>query len=339
MPAPKNRDIRLRRRPSGLPQLEDFELHETPLPTPGPGQILVKNLWMSVDPYMRGRMSDRKSYAAPYQIGETLTGGAIGRVMSGNDRFAAGDHVLSQAGWREWFVSDGADLRKIDPRLAPVQAHLGVLGMPGLTAYAGLTRIGALKPEDRVFVSAAAGAVGSVACQIARAAGCEIVVGSTGKDEKRDWLASLGIEAFNYRDSDDLSETIATHMPSGIDLYFENVGGAHLEAALDNMRENGRIVVCGLIDQYNSPDPPPGPRNLVHVLARRLTMRGFIVIDHFDLYDRFLEHMAKWIGQGKIQWRETIADGIESAPSALIGLFHGDNIGKMLVKLAEDEQP
>ncbi len=334
----KNRDIRLRRRPSGLPGPGDFELVESPIPSAGRGQILVRNLFMSVDPYMRGRMSDRKSYAAPYQVGEVMQGGAVGRVVTGNERFAAGDHVLSQNGWREWFVSDGADLVKIDPAVAPIQAYLGALGMPGLTAYAGLTRIGEIKPEDRVFVSGAAGAVGSIAIQIARAKGCRIVVGSAGTAEKCAWLKEIGArDAINYREEEDLGEALERVMPGGIDLYFENVGGRHLEAALGNMNEKGRIVVCGLIDQYNSDEPPPGPRNLGNVLTRKLTMRGFIVIDHFDLRDRFLADMGEWIAAGKMTWRETIVDGIENAVNAFIGLFHGANTGKMLVRLAEDE--
>jgi len=337
MATPKNHDIRLNKRPVGLPGPADFELAETPVPVPGSGQVLVRNLFMSVDPYMRGRMSERSSYVAPFQVGETLSGGAVGKVVDGNSRFTPGDYVVSQNGWREWFVSDGSDLRKVDPAVAPVQAYLGALGMPGLTAYAGLKRVGQLTPEDRVFVSAAAGAVGSVACQIARAMGCEVVVGSVGTDAKRQWLESLGIEAFNYRDTDDLAGTIAEHMPGGIDLDFENVGGAHLEAALDNMREQGRIVLCGLIDQYNDAEPPPGPRNLDLLLKRRLAMRGFIVIDHFDLFENFLQDMSRWIAEGKVQRRETIVNGIENAPAALIGLFRGDNIGKMLVKLADDD--
>ena len=339
MGTPKNRDIRLVRRPSGVPELADFELVESQIPSPAEGQVLVHNLYMSVDPYMRGRMAERKSYAPPFQLGEVLQGGAVGRVTAGNGRFAAGDYVLSLNGWREWFVSDGSDLTRIDPSIAPIRAYLGVLGMPGMTAYVGLTRIGGLKPDDRVFVSAAAGAVGSVACQIARNMGCEIVAGTAGSQEKCAWLTrELGIHAaINYREEDDLSAAIEREMPGGIDLYFENVGGRHLTGALDNMRQSGRIAICGLIDQYNSAEPPPGPRNLALVLARRLTMRGFLVFDHTDLRERFLADMRDWIAQGKMTWRETVAEGIECAPSALIGLFKGDNIGKMLVKIAEDD--
>lgn len=333
----KNRDIRLVQRPTGLPTLADFELVEGPIPSAGPGQVLVKNIYMSVDPYMRGRMSDRKSYVAPFQLGEVLQGGAVGRVVTGNGQFAAGCHVLSHSGWREWFVTDGSDLIPVEAGPVPLQAYLGVLGITGLTAWVGLTQIGGLKAEDRLFVSGAAGAVGSIAIQIARAMGCEIVAGSAGTDAKCAWISELGARAINYRDEPDLGEAIERALPGGIDLYFENVGGQHLEAALDNMRQGGRIAVCGMIDQYNSSAPPAAPRNLIEVLKKRLIMRGFLVLDHLDLRDRFLSQMRAWIDDGKITWRETIANGIERAPDALIGLFRGDNTGKMLVKLADDD--
>lgn len=337
MSTPKNRDIRLARRPSGVPSPADFELVESPIPSPGPGQVLVRNLYMSVDPYMRGRMNDSKSYVAPFQLGEVLQGGAVGRVMAGNDLLAAGTYVLSHSGWREWFVSDGSDLTPVDAGSVPVQAYLGVLGMTGLTAWIGLTQIGGLKADDRVFVSGAAGAVGSIAIQIALAKGCEIVAGSAGSAEKCAWLAEMGARPVNYREEPDLSEAVERALPGGIDLYFENVGGAHLEAALDNMRQGGRIAVCGMIDQYNSAEPPAAPRNLIEVLKKRLTMRGFLVFDHMELRDRFLSQMREWIDAGKVSGRETVVEGIERAPDALIGLFRGDNTGKMLVKLADDD--
>jgi NADPH-dependent curcumin reductase CurA len=334
-----NRDIRLCKRPQGLPQLGDFELVESPLPAPAPGQALVKNLYMSVDPYMRGRMAERRSYAPSFQLGEVLQGSAVGRVVVGGGGFLPGEYVVSPNGWRAWFVSDGRDLTRVDPAIAPLRAYLGVLGMTGLTAYAGLTRIGGLKPEDRVFVSAAAGAVGSIACQIARALGCEIVAGSAGSEEKCAWLRrEAGLSAaINYRAEDDLAAAIAREMPGGIDLCFENAGGRHLEGALDNMREHGRIVLCGMIDQYNAPEPPPGPRNFELVLTRRLSLRGSLVLDHLDLRERFLSDMRDWIAEGKITWRETVVEGLEQAPAALIGLFTGANIGKMLVKIAADD--
>jgi hypothetical protein len=338
MGSEKNRDIRLKRRPSGLPAPADFELVESDVPTPGRGQVLVRNLFMSVDPYMRGRMTDRKSYAPPFQIGEVLQGGAVGKVVAsnGNSGFQTGDYVVGMNGWREWYVSDGDGLTKIDPALAPIQAYLGVLGMPGLTAYVGLLHIGDLKEEDRVFVSAASGAVGAIACQIARNKGCR-VAGSAGTKEKCDYLLDeLKVDAVNYRECGDLSAAMADAMPAGIDLYFDNVGGTHLEAALGNMRDFGRIVACGMIEQYNAAEPPNGPSNLMSIVSRRLTMRGFIVRDHLDLMERFTSDMSEWIAEGKVTWRETVYDGIEHAPDALIALFHGMNFGKMLVKLGED---
>ena len=350
MGAGKNLEVRLNSRPDGLPRPSDFELVESEIPSPGSGEVLVRNLTMSVDPYMRGRMADRASYAPPFQLGETLQGGAVGRIeaSNGNAKLKQGDIVLSQNGWRTWFVSDGMDLTKIDPAKMPsrpdgtkvgVEAYLGALGMPGLTAYVGLKRIGQLKKDDRVLVSAAAGAVGSLVCQMARNTGCEIVVGSAGSAEKCAYLTNdLGVTAaINYREAGDLSAAVAEAMPGGIDLYFENVGGAHLEAALANMRLGGRIVVCGMIDLYNESAPPPGPRNIVLVLARRLKMQGFLVFDHFDLMEQFLDDMGEWIAAGKITWRQTVVDGLERAPGALIGLFLGENTGKMLVRLAEDE--
>ncbi len=334
----KNRDIRLKSRPVGLPTRSDFELIETDMPSAGVGQVLVRNLFMSVDPYMRGRMMDRKSYVPPFQIGEVLQGGAVGKVVvSNNGPFQVGDYVQSMNGWREWFVSDGGGMQKVDASLAPVQAYLGALGMPGLTAYAGLKRIGELKEEERVFVSAATGAVGAIACQIAKNMGCR-VVGSAGSDEKCAYLTDelLIAEAINYRSCGNLSVALSKAMPSGIDVYFDNVGGTHLTAALDNMRQYGRIVACGMIEQYNATEPPKGPHNLANIVGRSLTMRGFIVSNHFDLFKDFQRDMGTWIADGKMTWRETVLDGIEHAPDALIGLFKGENFGKMLVKLSDD---
>jgi len=339
MGSEKNRDIRLKRRPLGLPTPDDFEQVEGDVPAPGPGQILVRNLFMSVDPYMRGRMMDRESYVPPFQLGEVLQGGAVGKVVAtnGNNQFQAGDAVLSMNGWREWYLSDGAGLQKIDTTHLPIQAYLGTLGMPGLTAYAGLLRIGALKEKERVFVSAASGAVGSVVCQIAKNKGCR-VVGSAGSAEKCAYLLNeLKIDdVINYRETSDLAAAVADAMPSGIDVYFDNVGGSHLEAALGNMRQFGRIVACGMIEQYNATEPPPGPNNFINIVGRSLTMRGFIVIDQMDMMESFVRDMGAWIAEGKMIWREEIRNGIENAPSALIGLFKGENLGKMLVKLSDD---
>lgn len=336
----KNREIRLKSRPVGLPTPDNFEVAETPVPTPGAGQVLVRNSYITVDPYMRGRMVDRKSYVPPFQIGETLQGGAVGQVVAsnGNDKFKTGDFVQSNQGWREWFVSGGSDIQKLE--MAPgtqIQSYLGALGMPGMTAYAGLLRVGALKDGERVFVSAAAGAVGSIVCQIAKAKGC-YVVGSVGSDEKADYLKSLGVdETINYRTAGDLNAAVAKAFPEGIDVYFENVGGAHLQAALNNMRSFGRIPFCGMIDMYNATEPPPGPNNLALIIGLQLTVKGFIVSSHYDMLADFHRDMAAWAKAGKMKWRETVVDGVENAPQAFIGLFKGDNVGKMVVRVGPDK--
>jgi NADPH-dependent curcumin reductase CurA len=295
---------------------------------------------MSVDPYMRGRMVDRASYTPPFQIGETLTGGAVGQVVvsNGNDGFKAGDYVSNFAGWREWFVSSGGDLIKIDPDLAPIQAYLGTFGMPGLTAYAGLLKVAELKEGERVFVSAASGAVGAVVCQIAKNKGCT-VVGSAGTEEKCDWLLKEARvdKVIPYKTCGSIDSALRQAMPDGIDVYFDNVGGAHLNAALANMRPFGRIAVCGMIEQYNASSMPPGPSNIIMVIPLRLTIRGFIVSDYMNLTPDFLRDMAAWAKAGKMKWQETIRDGIENAPHAFIGLFTGENNGKMLVRLGPDK--
>ena len=335
MTAKISREIRLKNRPEGLPAKSDFQLGEVTIPAISAGEILVQNMYMSVDPYMRGRMYDRKSYVPPFQIGKPLEGGCVGRVIeSKNQAFKVGDYVLSMLGWREYFVSKGDGLSKIDPGVAPVQAYLGTVGMTGMTAYVGLLHVGELKEGDTVFVSAAAGAVGSVVCQIAKLKGC-YVVGSAGSDEKVAWLVEeAGIDAaFNYKTTDDVIAEVGRHFPKGIDIYFENVGGVHLEAALEHMNTKGRIVMCGMISIYNDVMPPPGPVRLPFVIQKKLTMKGFIVSDHFDRLNVFSADMGKWIGEGKIKWQETIIDGIENAPEAFIGLFKGENLGKMIVKI------
>jgi NADPH-dependent curcumin reductase CurA len=334
----KNHEIRLKSRPVGVPTPDNFEVAETPVPTPASGQILVRNSYISVDPYMRGRMIDRKSYAPPFKLGEALQGHAVGQVVAsnGNDKLKVGDFVQSMNGWREWYVSGGADVQKFEPAVA-IQSYLGALGMPGMTAYAGLLRIGALKDGERVFVSAASGAVGSVVCQIAKAKGC-YVVGSVGSDEKAQYLKSLGVDqTINYKSSGDLNAAVAKAFPEGIDVYFENVGGVHLEAALNNMRPNGRVALCGMIDMYNATEPPPGPRNLAMAIGLGLTLRGFIVSNHYDMLADFHRDMAKWAKEGKMKWRETVVDGVENAPKAFIGLFKGDNLGKMVVRVGPDK--
>jgi NADPH-dependent curcumin reductase CurA len=334
MTATVSREIRLKRRPVGLPSAADFELASVPIPALGAGEVLVRNLYMSVDPYMRGRMLDQPSYVQPFQVGEPLDGGCVGEVVQSNSgTWPVGEHVLGRQGWREYYVSDGTDLTRIDTKLAPPQAYLGALGMPGLTAYVGLLDIGHPQTGDTVFVSAAAGAVGSVVCQIAKIKGCR-VVGSAGSAAKIHWLREVaGVDAaFNYKEVDSLSAELAKHCPNGIDVYFENVGGAHLDAALEHMNLRGRIVLCGMISQYNA-SAPSGPSNLRLAVRKRLTLQGFIVFDHIDRQAQFYADMAAWMAAGKMHWQETIIDGIENAPRAFIGLFSGDNTGKMLVRL------
>lgn len=330
-----SREIRLKRRPQGLPATEDFELAAVELPPVGDGELRVRNRFMSVDPYMRGRMINRKSYLPPFQLGRALEGGAVGQVEeSRNARFNSGDWVLSFLGWREAFVCDGAGLMPIDvARVAP-QAHLGVLGMTGLTAYVGLLDIGAPQEGETVWVSAAAGAVGSVVCQIARIKGCRVVA-SAGSDAKVAWLreAAKVDAAFNYKKAPDLAGELQQHCPKGVDVYFEGVGGNHLQAALESMNVNGRVVMCGMISEYNAATPPPGPSNLSYVIGKRLRLQGFIVSDHLDRLAAFSEDMIAWIADGRLVWKETVSEGLASAPAAFTGLFTGENFGKMIVKL------
>ena len=332
-----SREIRLKNRPAGLPGESDFELVEVTLPPVGDRQVLIQNIYMSVDPYMRGRMVDRKSYVPPFQLNRPLEGGCVGRVVeSNNEQFQVGEFVLGRLGWREHFISDGTDLLKIDPQVAPIQAYLGTLGMPGLTAYYGLLEIGKPKAGETVFVSAASGAVGSIVCQIAKLKGC-YVVGSAGSDEKVAWLTEeAGVDAAcNYKKVDNLISEVGRKCPRGIDVYYENVGGGHLEAALEHMNKFGRIVMCGMIAVYNATKPVPGPSNLGHIISKQLTMQGFIVSDHFDKLGQFYADMGKWIAEGKVKWQETIVDGLENAPRAFIGLFKGENLGKMIVNVGD----
>lgn len=336
----KSREIRLKSRPVGMPKESDFELAETEVPAPGEGEVLVRNIWMSVDPYMRGRMYDRESYVPPFQIGKPLEGGAIGQVVASNaPELKVGDYVQSMMGWREYFVAKPDALQKIeDVAGVPIQAYLGTLGMPGLTAYAGLLRIGELKDGETVFVSAASGAVGSVVCQIAKAKGC-YVVGSAGSDEKCQWLEEVaGIDkAINYKTCGNLMDAVGEAFPKGIDVYFENVGGEHLEAALEHMRPFGRLAMCGMISQYNATEPAPGPSNLIYMVGKSLKMQGFIVSNHLDMLPDFVRDMSKWIAEGKMKWQETVEEGIERAPHAFLNLFTGGNFGKMLVKIGPDK--
>jgi NADPH-dependent curcumin reductase CurA len=332
---PKSREWHLVARPDGWPVPEDFALVETDVPEPGPGQILVRNLYLSVDPYMRGRMNDVKSYAPPYALNAPMLGGAVGRVVASDaEGFAVGDHVLHGLGWREYAVVDAAHTVRVDPQQAPLTAYLSVLGMTGLTAYAGLLRIAELAPGEVVFVSGAAGAVGGQAGQIARLKGASRVIGSAGSDEKTRLLVEeYGFDAaFNYKNGP-VAEQLNAAAPDGIDVYFDNVGGDHLEAAIGAMRLHGRAAICGAIAQYNEKGPVPGPRNIGLLIGKRLTLRGFLVGDHQDLRPEFVREVGGWLRDGRLRYRETVVTGIENTAEAFLGVLRGDNTGKMIVAL------
>jgi NADPH-dependent curcumin reductase CurA len=330
------REIQLAARPDGEASEGDFRLAEVDLPDPEPGQVLIRNTWMSVDPYMRGRMNDVESYVPPFALGAPLDGGAVGEVARSEDpSFAAGDAVLHGLGWRDHALAPARQVRKIDTSIAPPQAYLGVLGMPGLTAYAGLIDVAGLREGDVVFVSGAAGAVGGIAGQIAKLRGHR-VIGSAGSPEKVEYVTGeLGFDtAFNYRDGP-VAELLAGAAPDGIDVYFDNVGGDHLEAAIGVLNNHGRVALCGAVSGYDteSGEPAPGPRNMNLAIGKRLTLRGFIVGDHRHLRDDFTREVGTWLSEGRLRYRETVVDGLENAPRAFLGMLHGENVGKMLVRL------
>jgi len=334
----KSKEVQLASRPDGAPTESNFKIAEVDVASPGAGEFLVRNIWMSVDPYMRGRMMDRESYVPPFQIGEALQGGAIGQVIeSNNEKFAKGDYVNSMNGWREFYVTDGMMVNKIDPSIGPIETNLGVLGMPGMTAYAGLFKVAKLKDGENVFVSAASGAVGAVVCQLAKAHGC-YVVGTAGSDDKCKWLEDVaGIDkAINYKTCGDLDAAVRDAFPKGIDVYFDNVGGSHLQAAINYMNPSARGALCGMIEQYNDTTPRPGPNNLIQIVGKSLRLEGFIVSNHLDIIPEFYAEMAKLISSGKMKWEQTVEEGVENAPKAFLNLFSGANFGKMLVKVGDD---
>ncbi len=328
-----SREVHLKSRPEYLPVLENFEIVETPIPALDEQQVLIRNLFFSVDPYMRGRMVERAG-ANSFQLGKPMEGACIGVVLkSRSTDIKVGDYVLGEKSWRDYYISAGTGLTKIEPNGNPVQAYLGVLGMPGFTAYLGLYKVGQLHEGETVFVSAAAGAVGNVVCQLAKLKGCK-VIGSAGSDEKVRWLREHGgIEAFNYRKVESIRGALQQLCPAGIDLYFDNVGGPHLEAALECMKTHGRIVLCGMMSKMEQGNRPFALPNLNLAVRQRLTLTGFRASDHLDLYAKFSSDMSGWIEEGKIVWTETIVNGLENAPAAFLGLFKGENLGKMLVRL------
>lgn len=329
----QSREVRLRSRPDATPTPENFSLETVALPAPGPGEVQVQNLFMSVDPYMRGRMRDQPSYVPPFQVGRALEGGAVGQVVQSRDeRLQVGDTVVSMLGWREAFNAPAEGLQKVDARRLPPEAYLGVAGLPGLTAYVGLLDVIKIQAGETLFVSAAAGAVGSVVCQLAKLRGAT-VVGSAGGPEKGVFLREIGVDhVLDYRATDDLAAALAQAAPGGLDAYFDNVGGAHLEAALTHAKDFARFALCGMIAGYNGGGS--GPANLSLAVGKRLRLQGYIVSDHFEQMPRFIGEMTGWIGAGQITSRQTVDHGIERAPAAFLKLFSGENLGKMLVKLS-----
>jgi len=331
-----NRQIVLKSRPHGEPTTENFALVETAMRQPGEGEVLRRTIYLSLDPYMRGRMSDGPSYASPAALNEAMPGGTVSKVVySRNPAFAEGDFVLGYDGWQEYGLSDGQELRTLDPVLAPISYALGVMGMPGMTAYFALLDIGKPKEGETVVVSAAAGAVGSIVGQIAKIKGCR-AVGLAGTDEKcRVVTEDLGFDAcINYK-TQELDSALKQTCPNGIDIYYDNVAGPILAAVLGHINLGARIPLVGLISQYNATTPPIGP-NLVALLIKRAQIRGFLVTDCMHRYAEFASEMGTWLRTRKLRYRESIVDGLENSPTAFMGLFTGENTGKLLVRVSQD---
>ena len=336
----KNRQIILVSRPHGEPTPENFKLAEAPIPTIGPGQILLKTNLLSLDPYMRGRISDAKSYVPPFAIGEPLGGQTVSEVIaSNNPEFAVGDVALAFGGWQDYSVSSGGDLRKLEPGAAPVSTALGVLGMPGMTAYTGLKNIGLPKPGETLAVAAAAGPVGSAVGQIAKIRGCR-VVGIAGGRKKTSYLIDeLGFDASIDHRSPNMKEELKAACPNGIDIYFETVGGAVWDAVLPLLNNFARVPVCGLVANYNATALPEGPDRTATlmrtILTKRLRVQGFIVYDFAEQMGDFLREVGSWVREGKLKYKEDIVEGLENAPQAFIGLLRGANFGKLLIKVSD----
>ena len=321
--------------PSGTPLISQFELKSKEINLDEQNNILVQNLWISVDPYMRARMTEKKNYKAPFAIGEPMEGACIGKVIQSNNKYySIGDIVSSSFGWRDKYICNENDLKKINNENIPLEKFLGPLGMTGHTAYIGLFKIGNLKKNQTILVSSAAGSVGSTVCQIAKIIGCKVVA-STGSDEKVEWLKKeLKVDhAFNYKKIDNLVLYLKEISPEGYDMYYDNVGGDFLESAIFRMKNFGEIIICGRISQMNATTPGSGIKNLAHVLVKRLTIRGFLIFDHDNDIEDFERDMKKWYLDNKIIARETIIEGLENSPQAFIDLLNGKNIGKMLVKI------
>jgi NADPH:quinone reductase len=330
----QNKEIRLASRPTGMPTIENFQFIETEVPPLNDGEVLVRTLYISVDPYLRGRMREGRSYIVPFQVGEVISSGVVGEVVeSRSPSFQPGDVVTGALGWRLYNVAQAEELRKVDARMANVTTALGVLGMPGLTAYFGLLDIGQPKEGETVVVSGAAGAVGMTVCQIAKIKGCR-VVGIAGSDEKNRYLREeLSVDAvINYK-SDDIRQALHDACPNGVDIYFDNVGGEVSDVVITQIARGARIIICGQISIYNLDKPDLGPRPQPYLLVNRAFMKGFIVSDYAPRFAEGLMQMAQWLGAGKLKYAESIVEGFENTPQAFIGLFTGENLGKQLVKV------
>ncbi len=332
---PSNLQVQLAARPVGFPKLSDFKTAETAIPQPGDGEVLLEAMWLSVDPYMRGRMSDAKSYAEPVKLGDVMVGGTICRVVeSKSEKFKAGDIVSAFTGWQRYAVTPAKQLMKVDPAIGPAQVYLGAAGMPGLTAYFGLLDVCAPKAGETVVVSGAAGAVGSIVGQIAKIKGCR-VVGIAGTDDKVKWLVEeLGFDAaYNYKGVTNHLEKLRELCPDGIDCYFDNVGGAITDAVMIHMNVHARVAICGQISQYNLEKPEMGPRMLSMLIVKRAKVQGLLVTDFMPRFAEGVKDLAGWIKEGKLKYEETVVNGLENAPQAFLDMLNGANTGKMLVKL------
>jgi NADPH2:quinone reductase len=335
--AETNRQFRLAARPEGTPDSDVFELVEADVPDPGPGEVLVRTMYLSVDPYMRGRMDGTSGYADAWQVGDPLQGGVVGEVVESNGAgFEPGDVVTGNLQWADYSTASGTDLQPVDPDLAPVSTALGVLGMPGRTAYFGVREVAQPRAGDTFVVTGAAGAVGSVAGQIAKRSGAR-VVGFAGSEAKVEFVEDeLGFDAcIDYTATDDYAAALDEAAPDGVDCYFDNVGGPITDAVFTRLNLDARVAVCGQISMYNATETPTGPRKLRHLISTRATVEGFLVSDFAPRFETATETLAKWVGSGDVQYRETVTDGLEHAPDAFLGLFGGENIGKQLVKVSD----
>jgi NADPH:quinone reductase len=333
--AMKNKQILLASRPAGMPSFENFATVDAEVPQPEDGEVLVRTRYLSVDPYMRGRMSDRKSYVAPFALNEVMNGGVVGEVVESRSvSFKPGDVVIGQLPWQLYSVAGAGELRKVDPNLAPVTTALGVLGMPGLTGYFGLLDIGKPREGETVVVSGAAGAVGMTVCQIAKIKGCR-VIGIAGSDEKNEYLEhELWVDrAINYKTAGDMKQAIKNACPDGVDVYFDNVGGDVSDAVLPLINQAARIIICGQISLYNLEQPDVGPRPQPYLLVKRALMQGFIITDYAPRFAEGVKQLAQWLSEGKMKYAENIVEGFENTPRAFLGLFRGENLGKQLVRV------